>query len=87
MAFYPVGLDPASTSVVASHVSVPSPSGGVCGHGVNLGGHGLDRRIVHELPPDRAPAASWPAARAATAMMVRAGLAAPWVGSTLPSVM
>ena len=27
------------------------------------------------------------AARAATAMMVRAGFALPWVGSTLPSVM
>src|SRR2546429_5121033 len=29
----------------------------------------------------------WSAARAARAMMVRAGLAEPWVGSTLPSVM
>ena len=37
--------------------------------------------------PSGPPAASWSAARAATAMMVRAGLAAPWVGSTLPSVM
>ena len=42
--------------------------------------------LPHEGPP-RAPACSRPAARAATAMMVRAGLALPWVGSTLPSVM
>src|SRR6202040_2952810 len=44
----------------------------------------------HDSPqdgPPRAPACSRPAARAATAMMVRAGLALPWVGSTLPSVM
>jgi hypothetical protein len=32
-------------------------------------------------------AASWSAVRAVRAMMVRAGLALPWVGSTLPSVM
>ena len=37
--------------------------------------------------PPRAPALSRSAARAATAMMVSAGLALPWVGSTLPSVM
>src|SRR6266699_2068911 len=37
--------------------------------------------------PAREPEISWSAARAATAMMVRAGLALPWVGSTLPSVM
>ena len=43
--------------------------------------------MTHDALPERAPAASWSAARAATAMMVSAGLAAPWVGSTLPSVM
>src|SRR6185369_15588644 len=45
------------------------------------------REVAHDARPERAPPASWPAARAATAMMVSAGLAAPWVGSTLPSVM
>jgi hypothetical protein len=44
-------------------------------------------RVSHDALPERAPAARWPAARAARAMMVSAGLAAPWVGSTLPSVM
>lgn len=59
----------------------------------------LPLRRMSETKPLMSPSSFWvqvprrevemrrSATRAATAMMVSAGLALPWVGSTLPSVM